>query len=285
LKPVRAGLQPLRAGRIIYTNDIPIYAAFDQGAVTFPGSLLEAVPAALNAMLLDGRLDVSPISAFAYLANADRLALLGRLCIGSRRDVWSVVLVSAEAPAALGGVPIAVTKESASGRNLLRVLLERRYGVRALFVEVDDPLAVALAGKPAFLIGDRAIDAQLAFAPGMVYDLGSLWHAWTGCDMVYAVWAARRDVVETNPAALQAALESLVTARAWGYANPEPVIAAAQAHVSRPAGFYAAYYATLNFELDERALLGLGRFADELAALGAIAQRPSVTPEVDLVAR
>jgi chorismate dehydratase len=278
-------LTPLRAGRIVYTNDIPIYAAFDRGAVTFPGTLLEAVPADLNAMLLDGRLDVSPISAFAYLANAARLALLGRLCIGSRGDVWSVVLVSAEPPRALDGVEIAVTRESASGRNLLRVLLERRYGVRARFVEVDDPLARAVAGQPAFLIGDRAIDAQLAFAPGMVHDLGSLWHEWTGLDMVYAVWAARRDVARTNPAGVRAALESLVTSRAWGYANPEPVISAAQARVSRPAGFYAAYFATLNFELDERALLGLSRFADELAAVGAIASRPSVVPEVDLVAR
>jgi chorismate dehydratase len=275
----------LRAGRIVYTNDIPIYAAFDEAAVTFPGTLHEAVPAELNAMLLDRRLDVSPISSFAFLANADRLALLGRLCIGSRKDVWSVVLVSAEPPSALDGAEIAVTRESASGRNLLRVLLERRFGVRARFVEVDDPLAHALTGKPAFLIGDRAIDAQLAFAPGIVHDLGSLWHEWTGLDMVYAVWAARRDVVGENPVALRAALEALVTARAWGYANPEPVIAAAQAHVSRPAGFYAAYFATLNFELDERALLGLGRFADELAAIGAIARRQSVVPEVDLVAR
>jgi chorismate dehydratase len=278
-------LTPLRAGRIVYTNDIPVYAAFDEGSVVFPGSLVEAVPADLNAMLLDGRLDVSPISAFAYLANAERLALLSRLCIGSRKDVWSVVLVSAEPPAALAGARIAVTRESASGRNLLRVLLERRHGVQARFVEVDDPLAEALAGNPAFLIGDRAIDAQLRFAPSMVHDLGSLWHEWTGCDMVYAVWAARRDVVQANPAGVRAALEALVAARAWGYANPEAVISAAQTHVSRPAGFYAAYFATLNFELDERALLGLGRFADELAALGAIPARRAPAPEVDFVTR
>jgi chorismate dehydratase len=278
-------LSRLRAGRIIYTNDIPIYAAFDRGAVAFPGSLVEAVPAELNAMLLDGRLDLSPISAFAYLANADRLALLGRLCIGSRSDVWSVVLVSAEPPAALDGVEIAVTRESASGRNLLRVLLERRYGVRPRFVEVDDPFEAALAGRPAFMIGDRAIDAQLGFAPGLVHDLGSLWHAWTGEDMVYAVWSVRRDVLAANPEGVREALEALVASRAWGYANPEPVIAAAQARVLRPAGFYAAYYSTLNFELDGRALQGLGRFAGELAAIGAIPARPPLAPEVDLVAR
>jgi predicted solute-binding protein len=167
----------------------------------------------------------------------------------------------------------------------LRVLLERRYGVRPRFVEVDDPFEAALAGRPAFMIGDRAIDAQLGFAPGLVHDLGSLWHAWTGEDMVYAVWSVRRDVLAANPEGVREALEALVASRAWGYANPEPVIAAAQARVLRPAGFYAAYYSTLNFELDGRALQGLGRFAGELAAIGAIPSRPPLAPEVDLVAR
>ena len=77
----------LRSGRIAYTNDLPIYTAFDAGAVRFPGALRSDVPANLNAMLLDGRLDLSPISAFAYAANPGVLALLPSLCIGSREDV------------------------------------------------------------------------------------------------------------------------------------------------------------------------------------------------------
>ncbi len=128
------------------------------------------------------------------------------------------------------------------------------------------------------MIGDRAIDAQLGFAPGLVHDLGSLWHEWTGHDMVYAVWAVRRDVLAANPDGVREALEALVASRAWGYANPEPVIAAAQAARPRPAGFYAAYYATLNFEFDGRARAGLGRFAGELAAIGAIAVAPAARP-------
>ena len=55
----------LRCGRIQYTNDLPIYAAFDAGAIEYPGTLHADVPARLNAMLLGGELDLSPISAFA----------------------------------------------------------------------------------------------------------------------------------------------------------------------------------------------------------------------------
>lgn len=275
----------LRSGRIAYTNDLPIYTAFDAGAVRFPGALVSDVPSNLNRMLLDGRLDLSPISAFAYAANPDVLALLPSLCIGSRRDVWSVVCVSRTPLAELDGATIAVTSESASGRNLLRVLLERRYGIRATFVESDDPFAVAASGKPALLIGDRAIDAQQTFTPAHVHDLGTHWHEWTGGDMVYAVWAVRRDVLASHRDEVARALDALVAAQRWGEENAETVLAAAQAAHPRPAGFYASYYSTLNFAFDAPARAGLARYIHELHAAGAIAKRASVEPEEFVVHR
>src|SRR5581483_2529001 len=155
----------LRCGRIKYTNDLPVYAAFDAGAIAYPGTLHADVPANLNAMLLGGTLDVSPISAFTWAANSEALVLLPDLCIGARDDVVSVVLVSAQPPAELDGAPIYVSHESASGRNLLRVILERRYGVRAAYVDEPQPFARACEGEPTLLIGDSAIDAIERF-PG-----------------------------------------------------------------------------------------------------------------------
>jgi chorismate dehydratase len=271
----------LRAGRISYTNDMPIYCAFDVGAVRFPGALVADVPSSLNARLYDGRLDLSPVSAYFYARHAERFALLPGLCIGSSDQVWSVILASRVPPSELDGARIAVTTESASGRNLLRILLERRYGVRADLVEDDDPLAAATAGRPALLIGDRAIDAQLALGPRHVYDLGKLWHEWTGLDMVYAVWAVRRDVLSSHPGEVAAALRALRDAHAWGIANPDRVIAAAQSTHPRGEGFYAAYYATLNFAFDERAQAGLARFAQESLAIGTL-EHPCPTEPEDL---
>ena len=110
-----------------------------------------------------------------------------------------------------------MTAESASGRNLLRVLLERRYGVRAVSSKPTIRSAAALRGEPTLLIGDRAIDARRALAAKHVYDLGRLWHEWTGLDMVYAVWAVRRDVFADAPGAGRAApAMRLREARAWG---------------------------------------------------------------------
>jgi chorismate dehydratase len=275
----------LRAGRIVYTNDLPVYTAFDDGAVRFPGSLVADVPSNLNAMLLSGQLDLSPISAAFYAEHSGELALLPELCIGSRRDVWSVVCVSRVPLAGLDGKTIAVSRESASGRALLRVLLEKRFGVRASFVPSDDPFAEAAAGRPALLIGDRAIDAQQTFTPLHVHDLGTEWHRWTGADMVFAVWAVRRDVLAAHRAEVHDALDALHGALRWGNANPERVVAAAQAVHERPSGFYTSYFATLNFVFDAQARAGLKRFFGELQSLGAIPKMPSVEPEAFVVHR
>jgi chorismate dehydratase len=269
----------LRAGRIAYTNDLPIYCGFDSGAVRFPGALVADVPTSLNAALLDGRLDLSPVSAYFYAQHADELALLPDLCIGSRDEVWSVTLVSPIPPESLDGHTIAVTTESASGRNLLRVLLERRYGVRARLCDETEPLAAVAAGRAALLIGDRAIDAQQTAVPHHVYDLGSLWHHWTGEDMVYAVWAVRRDVLASHRHLVGDALDALRTSRDWGAAHPSEVIAAAESVRPRGAGFYAAYYRTLNFAFDERARSGLARFVAESVACGTLPRSITVEPE------
>jgi chorismate dehydratase len=269
----------LRCGRIRYTNDLPVYAAFDARAIAYPGTLHADVPARLNAMLLDGELDVSPISAYAWAAHPEEFVLLPDLCIGARDEVVSVVLVSPVAPGVLDGATVFVTQESASGRNLLRVLLERRYGLHPSYEDVADPLARAAAGRPALLIGDAAIDARERFAPESVYDLGKLWHEWSGHQTVFAVWAARRDAYEREPEAIRGCMHALTDAYTWSRSHMKYVVDAAQATIPRPDGFYESYYGKLNFTFHSAAQSGLAAFCRELHAIGAIAAVPSSLPE------
>ncbi|HUY40494.1 MAG TPA: menaquinone biosynthesis protein [Candidatus Dormibacteraeota bacterium] len=269
----------LRCGRICYTNDLPIYAAFDAGAIPYPGTLHADVPARLNAMLLAGELDVSPISAFAWARHAGELVLLPDLCIGARDEVVSVVLVSQRPLEQLDGARIAVTRESASGANLLRVLLERRFGVHPAYEESADPLADAANGCPALLIGDRAIDALLSLPRENVYDLGSLWHEWTRQQTVFAVWAARRDVYDREPQGVRDCMHALTDAYTWSRSHMEFVLAQAQRAYPRPTGFYEEYYGKLNFTFHFAAQCGLEAFCRELLAIGAIEHMPPVFPE------
>jgi chorismate dehydratase len=268
-----------------YVNDLPIYAAFDEGVIDYPGTLVADVPARLNAMMRAGELDMGPVSAFEYAADADRYVLLPDLCIGARDEIVSVLLISHLPPALLGGVKIATTKESASGRNLLRVLLERRYSVQAQFVEVEDPLAHARAGEPAMVIGDAAVDAAFEFPSERVYDLGTLWRDWTGEQSVTAVWVARRDVFETRLGEVRECLHALTDAYSWGRAHRDRVIALAQSMRPRPAGFYEIYYGKLNFTFHSAAQRGFAAYCRELHAIGAIEKIPPFVPEVIGVAQ
>ena len=276
----------LRSGRIVYTNDLPIYTAFDRDAVLYPGRLEAAVPAELNRKLLAGELDLSPVSSFFYAQHDDQLALLPDICIAARTQVLSVVLLSDVPPALLAGRPVHVTKESASGRALLGLLLRRRYGVEPAFVEHDDPLTAFLnEDVPALVIGDRAIDAREEARASDVYDLGTLWNEWTGEEMVYAVWAVRRDALEQRREDVAACVEALRKSLAWGLTHKDDVIAAAEQQQPRGPGFYQVYYDTLKFHFDERAQRGLARFYDELGEAGMLDAVPAVTPEDLRVAR
>jgi chorismate dehydratase len=230
-------------------------------------------------MLTSGELDLSPISAFSWAQHAPELVLLPDLCIGARDEVVSVVLVSHTPPALLDGAPVALTNESASGRNLLRVVLERRYGVRPLYVESERPLDIAASGKPALLIGDTAIDALERFPRDCVYDLGTLWHEWTAQQTVFAVWAARRDAYERDPEAIRECMHALTDSYTWSRSHMPAVIAAAQKQKPRAPGFYETYYGKLNFTFHSAAQSGLAAFCRELHAIGAIESVPSSLPE------
>jgi chorismate dehydratase len=268
-----------------YTNVVPLYAAFDCGVMEYPGTLVPGVPAELNAMLADGSLDLSPVSAMAWAQQADEFALLPDLCIGARDEVVSVLLVSERPPALLDGATVFVTDESASGYNLLRVLLERRYEVRPAYERTHDVLARALAGQPALLIGDPAIDARETIAPDRIYDLGHLWRDWTHSQSVFGVWAVRRETLERRRSEVRTCMLAMTEAYSWSRANRERVVERAQMQRPRPAGFYESYYGKLNFTYHLAAQNGLAAFCRELHAIGAIDRVPAVLPEnLDAVA-
>ena len=275
----------LKCGRIKYTNDLPVYAAFDAGAIEYPGRLHADVPARLNAMLLRGELDMSPISAFTWAANGRDFVLLPDLCIGAREEVVSVVLVSSVPPALLDGGPVYVSEESASGRYLLRIILERRYGVRAAFVDEPKPFARAAEGEPTLLIGDAAIDAIERFRAEVVYDLGRLWHEWRGQQTVFAVWAARRDVYASKSGAVHDCMHALTDSYTWSRAHADQVVELAQRTIARPPGFYETYFGKLNFMFHAAARNGLAAYCRELVAIGAIREIPSALAETAGVAR
>ena len=251
-----------RCGRISYTNDLPVYAAFDLGVLEFPGTLRPGVPAELNRALLAGELDISPISSVVYAQHMDELVLLPDICIAARRDVRSICCLSTQPIAALAGQSIAVTKESATGRALFDVICRHAQGFAPTYVDSDDPLRAYREGSSACLvIGDTAIDGSLEAPAKDVYDVGALWHDLTGLGMVYALWVARKDFAGPDSTqSLQAVQAALEESLRYGLDHLERVVQVAQQVRARPAGFYEAYFEQLQFEPDVEVMKGFNRF-------------------------
>jgi chorismate dehydratase len=238
----------IRLGRISYVNMAPVFFRLDAEVEEITG-----VPTELNRRLLDGEIDVAPISSIEYARNADSLRLLPRLCVSSEGAVDSIQLVSRLPLEQVRTV--AVTPESATSAVLTKVLLPDAEHV-PFEEEADAKL----------LIGDAAL--RSAFEdPTPHHDLGRLWQARTGLPMVFAVWAARESVSPHVKALEDALVESVRQARA----EPETLAREASDLYGYPPGFLARYFEKLRYRFGPRERAGLYTFlelahgADELA--------------------
>ncbi|MGD9343605.1 MAG: hypothetical protein PVJ25_06185, partial [Desulfuromonadales bacterium] len=111
----------LRIGRIAYLNVAPYFHYLAKQG--FSGEIVAGVPAELNRMLAEGTIDACPSSSFEYALRADDYLLLPGHSISSIGPVHSVLLFTPGPLNDLPGQEIAITGESATSINLLKVLL------------------------------------------------------------------------------------------------------------------------------------------------------------------
>ena len=243
----------VRLGRISYVNMAPVFYRLDAEVEEVQG-----VPTDLNRRLLEGELDLAPISSIEYARNADRLRLLPRLCVGSEGAVDSIQLVSRKPLEQVRS--IAVTPESATSVVLTRVLLPEAEHV-PLGEEADAEL----------LIGDAALKSAFE-DPTPHYDLGRLWLERTGLPMVFAVWACREPLRPGLAELEQALVASVRLARA----EPERLAHEASERYGYPAGFLARYFEKLRYSFGPRERAGLMTFLELAHEAGELNEVPEL---------
>src|SRR5436853_821688 len=219
---------------------------------------VQGVPTDLNRRLLDGEIDVAPISSIEYARNADRLRLLPRLCVASEGAVDSIQLVSRK-PLEQVRV-VAVTPESATSVVLTKVLLPEAEHV---------PLGEDADAK--LLIGDAALKSAFE-DPTPHYDLGRLWLERTGLPMVFAVWACPEPVRPGLGELEDALVRSVRLARA----EPEKLAHEASDRYSYPAGSLARYFQRLRYRFGPRERAGLMTFLELAHEAGELEEVPEL---------
>ena len=243
----------IRLGRISYVNMAPVFHRLEADVEEVQG-----VPTDLNRQLLDGEIDLAPISSIEYARNADRLRLLPGLCVGSEGAVDSIQLVTRLPLQRVRTV--AVTPESATSVVLTKVLLPEADHV-PLGEEADATL----------LIGDAALKSAFE-DPTPHWDLGRLWLERTGLPMVFAVFAAPEDLADELAELEHALVASVKRARA----EPERLAYEASDRYGYPPGFLARYFEKLRYSFGPRERAGFYTFLEMARDVGELEHVPEL---------
>ena len=243
----------IRLGRISYVNMAPVFHRLEADVVEVVG-----VPTELNRALLDGEVDLAPISSIEYARHAERLRILPRLCVSSEGAVDSIQLVSRKPLERVRSV--AVTPESATSVVLTRVLLPEAEHV-PLGAEADATL----------LIGDAALKSAFE-DPTPHHDLGRLWQERTGLPMVFALWASN----DPPPDGLADLEDALVASVRLARAEPERLAHEAAERYGYPPGFLARYFEKLRYRFGPRERAGLYTFLELARDVGELEEVPEL---------
>lgn len=182
-----------RVGHIQFLNCLPLYYGLVKSYALLDIELVKGNPTELNKLLINGELDISPISSIEYARNHQSLILFPDFTVSSDKEVKSIILLSRYPINNLTGEKIALTSTSATSHVLLKLILKAHNINPEYFIASPEPERMLEKSSACLLIGDTALKYYLNGKSMYVYDLGYEWHKLTGHKMVYAVWAINRD--------------------------------------------------------------------------------------------
>lgn len=262
-------------GLIPFLNCVPFFARLKESG--FAGDFVPGVPSALNRMLQEGALDVSPSSSFEYAYNWNDYLILNHHSIASQGAVKSVLLFSPVDLVELDGRNVFLTGESATSINLLRVLLREFCHLDTVTDSVPDVPVEDLIrrNEPGLLIGDRALRMAQDVPTGIrIFDLGDLWSRYTGLPFVFALWMIRKEVVSHHQCDLQQLGEQLMASRSQVLNNPQPYAQQAAKETGFSVDTIIAYWNTIDYDFGPSHKQGLKLFFDLCFKHGLLKDQP-----------
>jgi len=274
---VPAEVSSLRIGQISYLNVAPFFHFLpDTG---FCGEIVTGVPAELNQLLADGCIDACPSSSFEYGLHPDDYLLIPGQSISSIGPVRSVLLFCPAPLEALHRQEFAITGESATSVNLLKVLLQEFMGFKEVVCRIPQESIETLLdrGIPSLLIGDRALAAAQKYSKGgQIIDLGDFWHQYTGLPFVFALWIVRRQAVERDRAGLQDFVKQLNQARSMAFERLNEVARSRERREILDSAQMIKYWRELSYDLSDEHLQGLHCYFSLCCKYGLLPRVPDI---------
>lgn len=175
----------IRIGAIRYLNSKPLVAALPRLAAD--AVITYDLPSRLADGVASGRLDVALLPSIEGFRHRN-YTVVSDVCVASNGPVRSVKLFSRVPIERIRSLALDVGSRTSAA--LAQIILKEQFN-RSPHVEplpIGAPLG-AVTADAMLLIGDRCIQSAPAGFE-QAYDLGQLWHEWTGLPFVFAMWTA-----------------------------------------------------------------------------------------------
>jgi chorismate dehydratase len=192
----RKGVAP-RVAASSYLNSVPLIWSFTHGARQREIELVtDTAPARCADMLARGQVEAALVPVIEYQRIPDLMVVPG-VCIGSRRNVRSVVLVVRRELNDLRSVrKVALDASSRTSAALVQIIFREFLGFEPEWtVSAPDVGSMLRENDAALIIGDPGMTFSRERA--VVYDLAELWREYTGLGFVFAMWMARESELES----------------------------------------------------------------------------------------
>jgi chorismate dehydratase len=263
-----------RVGHIQFLNCLPLYYGLVKSYALLDIELVKGLPTELNKLLLNGGLDISPVSSIEYARHHKSLVLFPDFTVSSDGEVKSILLLSRLPIEELSGKKIALTNTSATSQVLLKIILSRGYGVEPkYFISPPDPERMFADADAALLIGDIALTYYVDVRDFHIYDLGLEWKKLTGKKMVYAVWAVSRGFAEMHSKLSEYVFEIFRKSMIYSREHLSEIAEYAARWEPFSFSFLKEYFETLRFDFGkdyQEGLLFFYKLAVELEELKAV---------------
>ena len=206
---------PFRLAASSYLNSAPLIWSFLNGPHRENVDFLEAVPSRCARLLSESVVEGALIPVIEYQRIASG-CLVPDVCVGSQKEVLSVVLVSKNKQ--LNDInTVALDESSRTSATLVKVIFreflkrEPEWTTSAPNIQemLDNYDAALIIGDPGMGFRRRGLN---------VWDMASLWRQYTGLGFVFAMWMVRDEAVE------RARLVDFAGARDEGVAHIEEII-------------------------------------------------------------
>ncbi len=251
----------LRVAFSDYLNSAPLGWSFLHGPLKDRFEVVASSPARCADLLARGESDIALIPSIEYLRIPD-LAIIPGIAVAALGPVRSVLLVGNRERELR---TVAVDTCSRTSVVLLNLWLRFTLNLTPEFVPHEPDLPRMLDRcDAALLIGDSAL--SLPVNRYEVQDMAEAWVRWQRKPFVFALWACRAGIAETD--GLVSALEE---AKAWGLGMRRQIAGIYSRRLNLPAGDLEDYlFHNVDYELSDRHLKGLRQFY-RLAREGGLA--------------